>query len=471
MLRTTRLLITVATACVAAAVLAPMASADSIAYIKDGNVWLSTPDGSRSFQVTTTGQYADVSQADDGTMIALTGVRLHRLDRMGTVLADFDTPVSDTRDAGARTFFGPFDPAISPDGTKFAYTYYYNTQGTSSTCYPPQCVVAYNEGGTGYSWADRQTSWDDAQLGRHSGWRHPSWIDDDTLVLSNPTHLPNSDVVLDTLSDGSANKGVMVHNWFSDTVEGNKGLAHGDVTRDRKKMAFVTGGADETLTVYAVPNFPTTFKDGMADASTYPSVCYRYSGPNGGKFAVPTWSPDGTKLAMQQGDGIHVADVPSFDGGCTTAGATENPPLVIAGATEPDWGPADVPAGRPAVDKGGQQNDGPANNGGGGGSAGGALGAKAARSSVKAALRKGLKVTVTAPGAGKVGVVVKRGGKTVAKAPARQVAGGKVVMTARFTAAGKRALARTRRAKLAVKVTFAPAGGATQTASFAASLR
>src|SRR5689334_4752653 len=104
---------------------APAASADSIAYIKESNLWLSTGDGSRQFQVTSTGGYSDVSQADDGTMIALKGVRLNRLDRMGNVLADFDTPVSDTRPAPAKTFYGPYDPAISPDGTKVAYTYYY----------------------------------------------------------------------------------------------------------------------------------------------------------------------------------------------------------------------------------------------------------------------------------------------------------------------------------------------------------
>src|SRR3954447_20673419 len=140
----------------------PAASADSIAYIKDGNVWLSIADGSRQFQVTSSGGYSDVSQADDGTMIALHGVRLQRLDRTGKVLADFDTPVSDTRPAGSRTFYGPFDPAISPDGTKVAYTYYYETQSQDPTCYPPECVTAINEGGTGYSHADRATDWDEA---------------------------------------------------------------------------------------------------------------------------------------------------------------------------------------------------------------------------------------------------------------------------------------------------------------------
>ena len=127
-------LLALAAALLALAIAAPVASADSIAYVKGGDVWLSTGDGSRQHRVTATGGYSDVSQADDGTMIALTGVRLHRLDRRGRVLADFDTPVSDTRPAGSRVFFGPYDPAISPDGTKVSYTYYYMTQSQDSSC-------------------------------------------------------------------------------------------------------------------------------------------------------------------------------------------------------------------------------------------------------------------------------------------------------------------------------------------------
>ena len=41
-----------AAAAVAALVGAPSAMADSIAYVKDGNVWLSTSDGARQYQVT-----------------------------------------------------------------------------------------------------------------------------------------------------------------------------------------------------------------------------------------------------------------------------------------------------------------------------------------------------------------------------------------------------------------------------------
>ena len=89
---------------------AASASADSIAYIKEGNVWLTTPDGARQFQVTTAGGYSDVTQSDDGTIVALNGVRLHKLARDGAVLADFATPVSDTRPRRLQAVLGPVRP-------------------------------------------------------------------------------------------------------------------------------------------------------------------------------------------------------------------------------------------------------------------------------------------------------------------------------------------------------------------------
>ena len=47
------------------------AAADSIAYIQGNDIWLATPDGARKQQVTHTGTYYYVSQADDGTLAAL----------------------------------------------------------------------------------------------------------------------------------------------------------------------------------------------------------------------------------------------------------------------------------------------------------------------------------------------------------------------------------------------------------------
>ena len=58
--------------CVLVALLsAGPAIADSMVFIRDGNVWLANPDGSGQYQVTLDGTpdspYSSPSQADDGT--------------------------------------------------------------------------------------------------------------------------------------------------------------------------------------------------------------------------------------------------------------------------------------------------------------------------------------------------------------------------------------------------------------------
>jgi hypothetical protein len=440
------------------AIAAPAASADSIAYVKDGNVFLTTSDGARQFQVTFDGGYADVSQADDGTMIALHGINLRKLDRQGNVLADFQTPVSDARPAPAKTFYGPFDPAISPDGTKVAYSYYYMTQSQTGTCYPPTCYTTINEGGTGYSYSDRMTAWDEPGLRKHSGWRFPAWVDNTKLVLSNPTHLPNDDVVVDIPEGTSVG---MLKSWFTDAVQNNPGVGGGDVTRDQTKLAFQTGENNSTLSLYSTAGVPSTFRDGEDDPVINPVVCYRYSGPTGGgEFGIPTFAPAGNRIAFTESDGIHVADVPDFSGGCTLTGATQDPPLLIAGATQPDWGPADVP---PARQQGG--------GGGGNGGQGSTMAITVSGKKLKTALRKGLKVSVTVPSAGKLSAAATKKGKTVAKSAKKSVKAGKQSLTLKFSKAARRSLARSRTVKLTVKVTFAPKGGAKKTTSQVVTLK
>jgi hypothetical protein len=446
-----------AAALCALAIAAPAASADSIAYVKDGNVFLTTSDGARQFQVTFDGGYADVSQADDGTMIALHGINLRKLDRQGNVLADFQTPVSDARPAPAKTFYGPFDPAISPDGTKVAYSYYYMTQSQNPGCFPPTCYTTINEGGTGYSYSDRMTAWDEPGLRKHSGWRFPAWVDNTKLVLSNPTHLPNDDVVVDIPEGTSVG---MLKSWFTDAVQNNPGVGGGDVTRDQTKLAFQTGENNSTLSLYSTAGVPSTFRDGEDDPVINPVVCYRYSGPTGGgEFGIPTFAPAGNRIAFTESDGIHVADVPDFSGGCTMTGATQDPPLLIAGATQPDWGPADVP---PARQQGG---------GGGNGGQGSTMAITVSGKKLKTALRKGLKVSVTVPSAGKLSASATKKGRSVAKSATKSVKAGKRSLTLKFTKAARRSLARSRSVKLTVKVTFAPKGGAEKTTSQVVTLR
>ena len=413
------------------------AMADSIAYIKDGNVWLSTSDGGRQYQVTSSGGYSDVTQADDGTIVALTGVRLHRLDRQGNVLADFDTPVSDTRTPGLKAFFGPFDPALSPDGSKLAYTYYYRGVSQDPGCYPPQCVTIGWEGGTGYSHPDRQTAWDEAGLGKHSGWMHPSWIDNSSTMLSHATHAPNKEVVLDTVGDGPQ----LLQDWFTDTTNGNDGgqMAHGEMTRQRTKMAFLAGAGDSQLRIYKVRQFPHGGPHGDWGSSLtdeeYPYICAFYDKPAGGRFGPPSWSPEGTRLAYHDGEGVKTVNVPDWPGEeCGSEGMSPNGQLLVAGAAEPDWGPADVPPARTLPDPRPRPVD--------------KLTIKASKPGLRKALRRGLKVRVQAPSAGKLTGRAQRGRKTVASGRGRAKAAGSATLTLRFSKKAKRTLARSRRARL-----------------------
>jgi hypothetical protein len=389
-------------------------------------------------------------------MIALAGVRLRKLDRYGHVLVDFTTPVSDTSPPVTRTFWGPFDPQISPDGTKVAYSWFYTTQSQSDTCYPPQCVTTINEAGTGYSHSDRATDWSEPGFAEHTGWRNPTWVDDNTTVLSDPSHLPNSDVVVDQPANRPGSTGFLVNNWFTDTAGGNAHMSGGDISRDKTKAAFVTGQNDTALTLYEVPSFPTEFPSGDAPTSTVPVVCYRYGNPIGGRFGTPTFSPDGRRLAFAVGDGVHVVDVPDFTNGCTTVGASATSQLLVPGATQPDWGPADVPAARPTPTTMPTQTPSAQCSAGCPGTS--RLKLSALATSLRRALHHGVTVRLTGgrPG-GRVLVVARLRGQVVASASARLRASGSGTVRLTLNRRAARKLARVQQVTLTISAQGATA--------------
>ena len=110
-------------ALVAAGVAASPAAADSIVYVKQGNLYLTSPDGSQGYQLTSDGGYSSPSQAADGTIGALHDDQMVRLDRAGHVLSAVDG-IGSGNDASIG---GPYEPRISPDGTRFAYYFYVQT--------------------------------------------------------------------------------------------------------------------------------------------------------------------------------------------------------------------------------------------------------------------------------------------------------------------------------------------------------
>jgi hypothetical protein len=92
------------------------AAADSIVFVRDGNVWISTPDGGTERPLTAGGGYTSPSMADDGTIVALRGRMFVRLRPDGAAIgAPLEAIGGDWIVGG-----GPYDARVSPEGLKIA---------------------------------------------------------------------------------------------------------------------------------------------------------------------------------------------------------------------------------------------------------------------------------------------------------------------------------------------------------------
>ncbi len=444
------------------------AQADSIVYIKDGNVWSAAGDGSRQIQVTDTGGYSYVSQADDGSLIALApGERLHRLSADGRVIADFATYVSDGAPVSGpvNRFHGPFEPEISPDGSKVAFEWYNDSydSGNTSTCnVTNDCYQYQARQGVGITNSDRLTGPD--EFGLLTGWGYPSWFDNDTLLRSHSGTILNDDAVFNEIGPGKGDDEMDF--WFYDP-EGGTNVSNVELSRDKRVAVGVVGSSDDRLRVYR-PNVepfgaPNWNHSAFAQGNK-PVVddCFDFGDPVGGRFGGVSIAPDGGHLAYAVGDGIWIANIPDVGStqACQSNLPTENA-LRIPGGSYPDWGPADPPARTVATSAG--QAGAPGANGDQGQDTSGVgqgLSVKAARVKLALALKKGLAVNVAAGGPGKVSVTAKAGGRKVAAGGGRTDADGRGKVYVRFTKAAKRSLKRKRSVKLALTVSFRPDGGA-----------
>lgn len=306
-------------AALAAAGTSASAQADSIVFVKDANVWLANPDGSGLYQVTTDGTadnpYQSPSQAADGTIVAVRAKPnkgpIIRMRQNGSVIGEITVPVAQ---------YGPFEPAISPDGRYVAYeTVFQDTMGVSS-----DVQYATSEGVTApgaYPLGGRGTG-------------APAWIDNDHVLLGNYvqvlTQVPGQQAV----------------NWWSDWdlqpryFDSSEDLDDGDAAPNGT-VAFVRGDRDDnTIQLYQ--------SNGPAALPTPGCVLSNPSpGPLGQRFEDPTFSPSGNAIAWQEGDGIWTTSLTPGD--CRASA----PKLTIPGASEPDWGPAAVnpgPREAPPVD-------------------------------------------------------------------------------------------------------------------------
>jgi hypothetical protein len=292
---------------VIAAVTTPtQASASSLVYLKDGDVWLGAPDGSAERRLTTSGGFESPSQADDGTVVAIErgeedGTRYGRVHRFGRK----GQPLGSARcgPESSSTYTGPLGAEVAPGGKLVAFHF---------TRFPSQSPVA------AYCPADRDAPTD--EFGQVGGYLNPSWMTGELVVLFARSGLPN--VVTDS---PDANR----ETWFTETG-----------------IRLTAGAANRQLTMFA------GIADGGAEVRIYrmngpppasPTARCSFTAPDtSDHYRHPTWSPDGRRLAWDEPDGIHVADVATLDD-CSQVAEDR----VIPRASDPHWGPAAAP--RPCV--------------------------------------------------------------------------------------------------------------------------
>jgi hypothetical protein len=269
------------------ATLAPRAHADSIVFIKEHDVWVAAPDGSGGRAVTSDGDdtrpYRSPSQADDGRIWAAHGPEIVQLDRQGNELARFQPPLGPDG-------FAPSDVAVSPDGTRVAYT----VHGRS-------CYVS-SDGSTSHGYELHVTD--------------PEWVTNDMVLAFGG--MPRQ-VVLDSIGGGT-DDGVV---WFNDPE--NVGLRDGELSRQGNRLVVLRDVGDATHLIFVA----------VQDDTRPPQpACRTHADPS---LDDPSWSPDGTRVAVANAEGIEIVSVA---GDC----AAESLGVVIPGGSEPDWGPADVEA-------------------------------------------------------------------------------------------------------------------------------
>jgi hypothetical protein len=302
--------------------------AGSIAYIKDGNVWLAAPDGSSAHPLTTDGEqngYHDPSQAPDGTIYALQGsstvVAIDR--RTG---ANAATPVTlVTLENGAEGL------SVAPDGAHYAYT----TTGFGTTVDPrfgtPNGAFIY--GGTDVATVDG-TSVPDAAI---AGAVFPTWLDAITLVVSDGTKLYDRVVGVqpDTWLDLSNGCLIAVDCPAGESAAAN--LTDPSISRDGKMISAVVkpyygDGGRLVGTIDAPPPAvpgSTCMLPGQQDYSDPGTFA-----PDSSAFAYDDTVFDPDTLTSISGQGIYVVELDLTSSDCGASAAE----LVIPGGAQPDWG-------------------------------------------------------------------------------------------------------------------------------------
>jgi WD40-like Beta Propeller Repeat len=312
----------------AAFALEESARASSIVFVKRGDVWIANAKGKRQKAITKNGTpsnpYRSPAYSDKGVITAVKGRRtIHFFNRRGKRLRR------------ARDLTGgptpPFDPviidhSISPNGRRLASTLWLTTRDATPKPGEPT--------GTDYGTSVWYSQTRSGKLlpGTTDGGQSVTWAGNALPVVFAPHVYHSADAWLVDL--GRPNSPTQ---WFQDraTVDpldpsDGEPLDDGELTRARDKIAVVRG---PNTTASAAPTMIRVYA--VSSLSARPAErCDLRAAPNS-RIESPSWSPDGRRLAWSERDGIWATPIAAASTGCGAA-----PKRLIAGGSQPDWGPA-----------------------------------------------------------------------------------------------------------------------------------
>jgi hypothetical protein len=307
---------TLAAACALAA--AAPAGASSIAYTKDSNVFLTSPDGQNQRPITTDGtagnRYQGPAQVDDGTIVvsrpSVRFIYAYRQDgtqRNGPLLAP-----------GNSCGSGPLDLDVTPNSPGLIVFQYIH----SDYCFNPTPGNGPRSRVT-FAFSDIPTG--AATFTKHDNWTAPRWT-------------PGSEYASMVSSDGGSvgiQGGGTVSPWLSSNPAVER-IESFDISRSGNRVLVETTPPNTT-------NGPSRLvlwqNDGVPKSqnNTGHVVCVAEMFAQGD--GDPRWSPDGSQIAWEGAAGIYVSPAPVNNGGTCVL----QPRLVAVGGEDPAWGAANVP--------------------------------------------------------------------------------------------------------------------------------
>jgi hypothetical protein len=321
---------------------ATTASADSIVYAKKGDLYLTSPDGSKGYRLTTGGGYSSPSQADNGVIGALRYGKMVRLDRRGRMLNQPVAGMGSPGSASSRNIGGPYEPRISPDGKRFYYYFYVQTSWDDYE----NDIRWIDTGSYGtWTWADHFTS--PASESEYSKLlTQAEWVSNDRLLGTmgfwmnmwtwelghGHGYTSSSAQWWFGLQDPPDQWGVAAYHWYSDPA----------LSRDGSKLAMTDGDRDDSQLLIAATHGPAWSGHAPYPEPDYVGAKSDLAAPTlecataRGKYVNPSWSRDGRTLAYGKADGVYALSVPSL----TCSQMRER--LLAPGGYDPAFGPADV---------------------------------------------------------------------------------------------------------------------------------